>query len=353
MGDGAAGIGGHHLISAARRNIGVHVVLFNNFNFGMTGGEHSVTTPLEGRTSTTRTGQIEQPFRIAETLLINGAPFVARRAAYDKDLTNVMEKALAFDGFSMIEVLEFCPSYYVPWNQFRKSDMEALLAGEVFPRMLEIRDDRAEYSVSLATISKARPGKDLLQGEKIEKTFDNTLSDNLDIVIAGAAGGKIQSTSSIFARAGIASGLFALQHDDYPVTVRSGHSISFLKFSRSPIAQIGIRAPDILFLLSEEGLAKTGTYLKRMHKAQTVVLLGDLPRPDTAAAVVSIKLNQVKGRIAKQKTALFVLFLFLKQHPLFPLEALRQSAVRFHGKDAAERLYTVAGETGDEIWISS
>ncbi len=45
MGDGGCGIGGHHLINAARRNIGVTVVVFNNFNYGMTGGEHSVTTP--------------------------------------------------------------------------------------------------------------------------------------------------------------------------------------------------------------------------------------------------------------------------------------------------------------------
>ena len=45
MGDGGTGIGGTHIINAARRNIGVTVLVFNNFNFGMTGGEHSVTTP--------------------------------------------------------------------------------------------------------------------------------------------------------------------------------------------------------------------------------------------------------------------------------------------------------------------
>ena len=45
MGDGGCGIGGHHLINAARRNIGVTVLVFNNFNYGMTGGEHSATTP--------------------------------------------------------------------------------------------------------------------------------------------------------------------------------------------------------------------------------------------------------------------------------------------------------------------
>ena len=48
MGDGGTGIGGTHLINAARRNIGVTVIVMNNLNFGMTGGQHSTTTP-EGR----------------------------------------------------------------------------------------------------------------------------------------------------------------------------------------------------------------------------------------------------------------------------------------------------------------
>ncbi len=353
MGDGAAGIGGHHLISAARRNIGVHVVLFNNFNFGMTGGEHSVTTPQEARTSTTRSGQMEQPFRIAETLSINGAPFAARRAAYDGDLVDVMQEALAFDGFSIIEVLEFCPSYYVPCNQFRKSDMEALLAGDVFPRMLEVRDERTEYATYLAAVGTDKPRRELLHGDRIEKRFEHTLSDKLDIIVAGAAGGKVLSSASLFARAGIASGLFALQHDDYPVTVRTGHSISFLKLSPSPIAQMGIEAPGILLLLSEEGLVRAGTFLKKMQQNQRVILAGDLPRPETAAAVERLKLDQLKGRMPRQQTALGVLFLFLKKHPLFPLEALRESVARAQGTERAEKLFAIAREASDDIWESA
>ena len=49
IGDGGCGIGGAHLLNAARRNIGLPVLVFNNFNFGMTGGEHSVTTPAGRR----------------------------------------------------------------------------------------------------------------------------------------------------------------------------------------------------------------------------------------------------------------------------------------------------------------
>jgi pyruvate/2-oxoacid:ferredoxin oxidoreductase beta subunit len=84
MGDGGCGIGGHHLINAARRNIGVSVVVFNNFNYGMTGGEHSVTTPFGGLTSSTPLGQLEQPMDICQTVAVNGASFVARTTSFDK-----------------------------------------------------------------------------------------------------------------------------------------------------------------------------------------------------------------------------------------------------------------------------
>ena len=41
----AAAFGGNHLIHAARRNIELTVVVFNNNTYGMTGGQFSSTTP--------------------------------------------------------------------------------------------------------------------------------------------------------------------------------------------------------------------------------------------------------------------------------------------------------------------
>jgi 2-oxoglutarate ferredoxin oxidoreductase subunit beta len=46
-GDGdATAIGGNHYIHAARRNLDLTVVLFNNQIYGMTGGQASPTTPV-------------------------------------------------------------------------------------------------------------------------------------------------------------------------------------------------------------------------------------------------------------------------------------------------------------------
>ena len=66
MGDGdGITIGGNHFIHAARRNVDVTAILVNNFNYGMTGGQYSGTTPEERITTTSRYGF----FRASRNLL--------------------------------------------------------------------------------------------------------------------------------------------------------------------------------------------------------------------------------------------------------------------------------------------
>ncbi len=121
MGDGGCGIGGHHLINAARRNIGVTVLIFNNLNFGMTGGEHSVATPQKAVTATSKYGQLERPMDICTTVAVNGASFVARTTSFDKNLPDLIAEAILNEGFSLIDIWELCTAYYVPNNQFSKT----------------------------------------------------------------------------------------------------------------------------------------------------------------------------------------------------------------------------------------
>ena len=73
-GDGdLSGIGGNHLIHAARRNINLLVIMVNNFIYGMTGGQQSPTTPLGARATTASKGVLDQPFNIAELAAAAGA----------------------------------------------------------------------------------------------------------------------------------------------------------------------------------------------------------------------------------------------------------------------------------------
>ena len=113
-GDGdAASIGGNHLIHAARRNIDITVLLFNNQIYGMTGGQVSPTTPHEARASTAPFGSFEGHFDIPELTKAAGASFVARGTAYNAvQLEKMIGKAIARKGFSLVEAMSPCPTTY-------------------------------------------------------------------------------------------------------------------------------------------------------------------------------------------------------------------------------------------------
>jgi 2-oxoglutarate ferredoxin oxidoreductase subunit beta len=113
-GDGdLAGIGGNHLIHAARRNIDLTVFLVNNFIYGMTGGQVSATTPVGTRTTTTPYENIEHPFKIADVVAAAGGSYVARWTTYHPfQLMESMQTAINKKGFSFVEIYSQCPVSY-------------------------------------------------------------------------------------------------------------------------------------------------------------------------------------------------------------------------------------------------
>ena len=111
-GDGA-GIGGNHLIHAARRNIDLKVFLVNNFSYAMTGAQTAPTT-LHGETTVTSPyGNPESPFDITQLVKAAGATYVAKWSTYHVvELTNAMKEPLQHKGFSFIEAVVPCPTEY-------------------------------------------------------------------------------------------------------------------------------------------------------------------------------------------------------------------------------------------------
>lgn len=126
-GDGdLAAIGGNHLIHAARRNIDMTVLCINNFIYGMTGGQLAPTTPLRGRTTTSRQGNEEEPFNLPYLVAASGAPYVARwTVAQFRQLEKTITEALLKRGFSFIEIISPCPTYFGRMNE-RPSGLEQM-----------------------------------------------------------------------------------------------------------------------------------------------------------------------------------------------------------------------------------
>ncbi len=111
-GDGA-GIGGNHLIHAARRNIEILTILVNNMVYGMTGGQVAPTTPTGMKTITTPYGNIERPFDLCKLVEAAGASYVARWTTFHVEpLVSSVKKGLMKNGFSFIEVVSQCPVRY-------------------------------------------------------------------------------------------------------------------------------------------------------------------------------------------------------------------------------------------------
>lgn len=113
-GDGdSTAIGGNHLIHACRRNIDITTIVFNNNIYGMTGGQFSPTTPTNDLATTAPFGNIDKPFDICNLACGAGATYVARSTAYHaKKMIDYVKTGISHKGFSLIEGVSICPTYY-------------------------------------------------------------------------------------------------------------------------------------------------------------------------------------------------------------------------------------------------
>ena len=121
MGDGGGlAIGAQHLVNAAVRSEKMLILLANNTNYGMTGGQMSPTTMPGQKTETTPYGRdcevTGRPAKGAEMVAAIANPeksFVARASVSNlRNLRKILKKALKnveMGGFSFVEVLSLCP----------------------------------------------------------------------------------------------------------------------------------------------------------------------------------------------------------------------------------------------------
>jgi len=119
MGDGdALAIGGNHFIHAARRNIAITAIVMNNRVYGMTGGQYSPLSPYGAMATTAPYSNIDQQFDLVALATSAGATFVARTTTYHtRQMVDMFRQAIMHDGFSVVEILSQCPTYYGRHNK--------------------------------------------------------------------------------------------------------------------------------------------------------------------------------------------------------------------------------------------
>jgi 2-oxoglutarate ferredoxin oxidoreductase subunit beta len=348
MGDGGLGIGGAHLLSACRRNIDITLLILNNFNYGMTGGQCSSTTPQDAQVGSGFLNQIEKPIDACTIIRAAGGTHVTRASAYDKTLPLKIEEALAFKGFSAMDIWGVCPGRYTKKNKITPKSIQAALADlPVFdgPVKENLRDDYwKQYHANAVKQPIPSPP------HQVSRKFSSICDTRQEIVILGSAGQRIVTAGEIVCYAGLTAGLEVTQKNDYPITVLRGHSVSELILSPEPVDFTGIDTPNIILALAQEGVdRKKDLFLKVSEK--TVVLSGnDVTLPDCAGKIINIDFKQRKiGNQNRALAALAILsHLSLVITPDMLHEALR---VRFKGKayDAAMELVRSAQYWSDGV----
>jgi pyruvate/2-oxoacid:ferredoxin oxidoreductase beta subunit/Pyruvate/2-oxoacid:ferredoxin oxidoreductase gamma subunit len=342
MGDGGTGIGGAHLLNAARRNVGLTLLVFNNLNFGMTGGQHSVTTPAGAVTSTTPGGNLERPLDLCATVGVNGAAWAGRATSFDSDLAERIAEAIATPGFALLDIWELCTAYYVARNKVSKKALQELLASHRFETGVLYRNPVKEYTDAYREAHAAERGAPRLGPQPIEPRFTSSLAKRFHFVIAGSAGGKVRSAARLLAQGAILSGLYAAQRDDYPITVKTGHSVSELILSPTPIDFTGTEQADALLVLTEDGRQKSSPYLRNLAPGGTVFALpglGDLPG---RAADFVRDLTKTSQSFARADLALAAATTAVDALRLFPIVALEEAARTFGGSHAQDNLSAIA-----------
>ncbi|MDR1708223.1 MAG: 2-oxoglutarate ferredoxin oxidoreductase subunit beta [Candidatus Accumulibacter sp.] len=114
----AFGIGLSHLLHCARRNLGVTVVVLDNFGCQSTGGQYAQTTPQGSVTDSSpygvqEPGWLENGIDILAVLREAGATFLARHSSLEgQRAVNSLKKAIANPGFSLVHIVCPCITHF-------------------------------------------------------------------------------------------------------------------------------------------------------------------------------------------------------------------------------------------------
>ncbi|HAE92729.1 MAG TPA: 2-oxoacid:ferredoxin oxidoreductase subunit beta, partial [Tissierella sp.] len=85
----------------------------NNNTYGMTGGQYSPTTPTGDKGTTAPYGNIDANFDLCELAKAAGATYVSRGTIFTANmLIKQVEEGIKNRGFSFIEAVTICPTYY-------------------------------------------------------------------------------------------------------------------------------------------------------------------------------------------------------------------------------------------------
>ncbi len=328
MGDGGLGIGGAHLLSTCRRNIDITLLILNNFNYGMTGGQFSATTPQDALVGSGFLNQIEKPMDPCRVMRAAGAAYVTRISAYQSDLSTEMEQAIRFKGFSSMDIWGICPGRYTRQNKTTFKTIQTSIDSLPSYRGTVKENIREEYGSQYR--AKAAIQEPLPSPTKVTKQFPALFQERKEILILGSAGQRIVTAGEILCYAGLTAGLHGTQKNDYPITVLRGHSACEVILSPEKIDYAGIDVPDIILALGQEGIDRKKALFSSCTDDTFILVDSKAEIPDCRGTIVTIDFKEKK--IKRQDMAMAALSLLAQNDRLINLDMLEAALrIRFKG----------------------
>jgi len=315
QGDGGATIGLQHLLEAARRNLDITLVLLNNQVYGMTGGQISGLSAVE--------------FKVEKNIPDDAPPFDICRLAYTagagltirvnnpKEVQAALLEAIQSPGFALVEISSMCQQYGVK----KVADLERY----VLPQL------HLKRTVKPPQI---KPGskESLFKIENLMAVnHQSLLKGRLEILIAGSAGGGIQSAARFLAQAGIVSGLYSTMKGEYPITVGTGFSVAEVILSETEIFYTGLETPDIAIIVSPDGYEK----IKARIGENTRIIVDKSVKDKFDREIES---NNFSGMGGKKGAALSALTYWLQKSDVVDLDALAEVVSESRHADALVKI---------------
>ena len=169
-GDGL-GIGGGHIVHAARKNVNLTYILIDNQIYGLTKGQSSPTTPIGTRTKTTPKGAYESTLDVIPMFLAYDVSFIARTVSTKMaETTELLKQAIMHKGMSIVYVLSQCVTFPV----FKSTDLK-----EMFEKIPESHDKTDKMAAMQLAYSQEPAYSGIFY--QIEKpTLDERLHSNIE-----------------------------------------------------------------------------------------------------------------------------------------------------------------------------
>ncbi len=320
IGDGGATIGMQHLLDAAHNGYNMTVVIHNNMLYGMTGGQPSGFTPEGFKTPTLPDGAAHPGYDICGIVAEAGAGYVSRITGIG-DISGQLAEAFSRKGFSLVEVMEICPSYGVKSNPGMK--LKALI--EEAGIEIKVYADK-EVPAYRTTEHDAMPSL-LSEGLVIEKEFETKLDRPVRLFLSGSAGEGVQSAASMFIKAGMRCGLHVTKKGSYPVTVGVGFSASNLILSPEPILYTGAPHPDVIAVTSADGLKFAKKFIDTATEDTLLIIDSSLELPETRAKTIE---HHFREHFGARNAMVAVLYEYIRQSGILPMEGLHTQFLSGH-----------------------